>query len=86
MNGKKLTWDWKLNPSSLLAILVATVALIGAFVRAEGKIDSNEHHLDEHTQALNNVAKAVSLSEKNNAVLMQWQREQDRRIAALEAK
>ena len=96
--------EWKFNPSSLLSITLACVAVVALFVRAEGRIEGNTEHLDEHTTAISAVsealeesarvtaaaveavAAAVAQNEKNTAVLMQWQRDQDRRIDRLEGE
>ena len=102
MGTPKIKMEWKFNPSSLLTIIVALVALVALFVRAEGRIDGNTEHLEEHTKLIDKVsasleeaarhtaesvatvAAAQAQSETNTAVLMQWQREQDRRIENLE--
>ena len=77
--------EWKFTPSSLLAIFIAASTVIVGFVRAEGRIDRNDHHLAEHSEALKSVSDALALAEGNNRVLIQWQEEQDRRIERIEA-
>ncbi len=84
MSNKHLHWEWRFNPSVVLAIVLAATAGIAGFVRAEGQIDANEHHLESLGTTIEKVSEAVRLAERNNAVLMQWQAEQDRRLDRLE--
>lgn len=77
-------WEWKFNPSIVLAIVLAAATGIAGLVRAEGRIDTNAHHLSDLSAAIEKVSEAVRLAEVNNAVLMQWQQDQDRRLERLE--
>lgn len=77
-------WEWKFNPSIVLAIVLAAGTGIAGFVRVEGRTDSNAHHLESLSATMEKVSDAVQLAEKNHAVLMRWQQEQDRRLDRLE--
>ena len=77
-------WEWKFNPSVVLAIVLAAGTGIAGFVNAKGQIGNNAHHLESLGATIEKVSEAVRLAERNNAVLMQWQQEQDRRLRRLE--
>lgn len=77
-------WEWKFNPSNVLAIVLAAGTGIAGFVRVEGRTDSNAHHISDLSATMEKVSDAVTLAEKNNAVLVRWQQEQDRRLDRLE--
>lgn len=84
MSDKHVRWEWRFNPSVVLAIVLAAGAGVAGFVRAEAQIDGNAHHIEVLGKTLDKATTAVQLAEKNHAVLMRWQAEQDRRLDRLE--